>query len=124
MFTKKKEEALNSEIACLKHELTELKEIVKTQELIKLRAENARLKEIEQLVGKVRFKVKSVAYAEEENKVLVKYEIPNIKLDLDSENNPIKNDFFYSVNKLQLISFEDMKKIQVVLSEIKEKNKK
>ncbi len=124
MFTKKKEEALNSEIACLKHELAELKEIVKTQELIKLRAENARLKEIEQLVGKVRFKIKSVAYVEEENKILVKYEIPNIKVDLDSENNPIKNDFFYSVNKLQLIPFEDMKKIQVVISEIKDKNKK
>lgn len=121
MFTKKKEEALNSEIARLRHELSELKEIVKTQELIRLRAENARLKEIEQLTEKVKFKLKSVAYIEEENKILIKYEIPNIKLELDNDNNPVKNDFFYSVNKLQLISFDDMKKIQTVINEVKEK---
>ncbi len=122
MFTKKKEEKLKAEIATLSHELKELKEIVKTQELLRLRAENARLKEKEQLISNVRFRLKSVAYLEDENKILVKYDFPNIKIDLDNDNNPVKNDLFYSINMLQLISLDDMKRIQSVINEIKKQN--
>ena len=121
MFGKTKEE-LKSKIASLSHELAELKEIVKTQELIRLRAENTRLKEKEQLISKIQLRVKSVSYIEEENKVLVKYDIPNIKINLDSENSPVKNDMFYAINFLQLIPFDDMKKIQAVFDEIKKQN--
>ena len=72
MFTKKTKEQYDNEIALLKHEIADLREIIKTQELIKLRAENQRLKEKEQLISKVKFKLQDVAYLQEEDAILVK----------------------------------------------------
>ena len=121
MFTKKTKEKYDNEIALLKHELEDLRQIIKTQELIKLRNENARLKEKEQLINKVKFQLKDVGYLEEENAILVKYKIPDVKILVNEEGEPLKNDFFYAVNKLQLISFEDMKKISALIDNIKNK---
>lgn len=118
-LTKKKEEKYVREIANLKHEIKELTDIVKTQELLKLREENRRLKEKESLISNVKFCLKSVGYIQEDDTLLVKYEIPNIKLGFDNDRNLIKNELFYSINKLQLISLKDMKKIQSALDEIK-----
>ena len=118
-FTKKQKEAYDQKMAELKLELEDLKHIVKTQELMRLRAENARLKEKEELINKIRFKLKSVSYLEEEDKILCKYEIPPILVSIDSERNPIKNDMFFAINKLQIISFDDMKKIQNVIDNLK-----
>ena len=119
MFTKKKEQKYNEEIARLTHEIADLKEIIKTQELIKLRAENARLKEMEKDISKVKFRLRDVSYLEEEGILLVKYDIPFVKVPIDENGKVQKNDFFYSVNKLRLISLEDMKKISNVINEIK-----
>lgn len=119
MFTKKQKEQYDTEIARLKHEIEDLKEIVKTQELIKLRAENARLKEKEQLISKIKFKLRDVAFLDEERAILVKYQIPNVKVFVSPEGKVLKNDFFYAINKLQLISFDDMKKITAVIDNIK-----
>ena len=119
MFTKKQKQQYDNEIALLKHEIEDLRQIIKTQELIKLRAENAKLKEKEILIGKVRFKLKSVAYLENENFILVKYEIPPVKVPVDENGKVKNNDFFYAVNKLQMISFDDMKKISAVIDNIK-----
>ena len=118
-ITKKEKQKYTDEIAKLRHEIAELTQIVKTQELIKLRAENARLKEKEQLINKIRFKLKSVAYLDLEGEILVKYEIPPVKVPVDGSGNVLKNDFFYAVNKLQLLSFDDMKKISAVVDNIK-----
>ena len=119
MFTKKTKEAYDNKIALLTHELEDLRQIVKTQELLRLRAENERLKEKEQLINKIRFKLKTVAYLEEDQVILVKYEIPNVKVPVDEEGNVKKNDLFYAINKLQLLSMEDMKKISAVVDNIK-----
>lgn len=119
MFTKKKEEAYNNKISVLEHEIADLRQIVKTQELVRLRNENARLKEKEKLISQVKFKLKDVAYVAEDDFILVKYEIPNTRVHIDQDGNVIKNDFFYAINKLQLISFEDMKKIQNVIDALK-----
>lgn len=119
MFTKKTKQAYDNEIALLKHEIEDLRQIIKTQELIKLRAENAKLKEKEILIGKVRFKLKSVAYLENDGIILVKYEIPPVKVPVNEEGKVQNNDFFYAVNKLQMISFDDMKKISAVIDNIK-----
>ena len=119
MFTKKTKEAYDNKIALLTHELEDLRQIVKTQELLRLRAENERLKEKEQLISKIRFKLKTVAYLDEEQVILVKYEIPNVKVPVDEEGKVQKNDFFYAINKLQLLSMEDMKKISAVVDNIK-----
>ena len=119
MFGKKEREKYDTEIARLKHEIEDLKQIIKTQELIKLREENARLKEKEQLISKIKFRLKDVAFLAEEGIVLVKYNIPNVKVLVSPEGKVLKNDFFYAVNKLQLIPFEDMKKISAVIDNIK-----
>ena len=118
-ITKKQKDKYTDEIAKLRHEIADLTNIVKTQELIRLRAENAKLREKEQLIGKIRIKLKSVAYLDLEGKILVKYEIPPVTVPVDEEGNVLKNDFFYAINKLQLLSFEDMKKISAVVDNIK-----
>ena len=118
-ITKKKKEQLENEIVALKHEVEDLRQIIKTQELIHLRSENARLKEKEQLISRIRFKLKSASYLEEEGIILVKYEIPNVKVRVNEQGEVQKNDFFYAVNKLQLLSLEDLKKISAVVDNIK-----
>ena len=121
MFTKRQKKKYDDEIALLKHELEDLRQVIKTQELIKLRAENARLKEKEQLINKVRFMLKDIGYLEEENAILVKYKIPDIKVYINEENKPEKNEMFYAINRLQLISLQDMKKISAIIDNIKNK---
>lgn len=118
-FGKKQKEKYDNQIALLEHEIQDLREIIKTQELVRLRAENARLKEKEQLISKIKFQLKDVAYLEEDGVVLVKYVIPNVKVHVNDKGEILKNDFFYAVNKLQLISFDDMKKISAVVDNIK-----
>ena len=120
-ISKKKKEQMDNEISTLKHEVSDLRQIIKTQELIRLRTENARLKEKEQLISRVKFKLKSVAYLEEDGIILVKYEIPPVKVRVNEENEIQKNDFFYAVNKLQLLSLDDLKKISAVVDNIKNK---
>ena len=114
-FTKKKEEKYKQEIANLRHEIAELSQIIKTQELLRLRDENARLKEREELLKHVHIQIKDVAYVEEEGFILVKYMVPNQKVYVDREGKIAKNDTFFAINKLQLISLDDMKKVQKVV---------
>ena len=118
-FTKKKEQKYLDKIDALKYEIEDLKQIVKTQELMKLRAENARLKEIEKSIGLVHLKLKDVAYIEEDNSVLVKYEPFNLKILFNDKGHIIRNDMFCAINELRLLSFDDMKKIQAVLDKSK-----
>jgi len=123
MFITKKEKAKYvDEIATLKHEVAELKNIVKTQELIKLRNENARLKEKEQLISKIKFRLKDIAYLVEENEILAKYDVPALKISFNYDGKINKNDMFYAINKLQLISLEDMKKIQALIDQVTKQN--
>lgn len=118
-FGKKQKEEYDNKIALLTHELEDLRQIVKTQELLKLRAENERLKEKEKLISFVRFSLKDAVYLKEEGMLLVKYTVPPAKVMIDEEGNVTKNDFFYAINKLQLIPLEDMKKISNLIKEIK-----
>lgn len=118
-FTKKKEQKYLDKIDALKYEIEDLKQIVKTQELIKLRAENARLKELEKSIGLIHLKLKDVAYIEEENVVLVKYEPFSLKVMFNDKGGIIKNEMFCAINELRLLSFDDMKKIQAVLDKSK-----
>ena len=120
MFISKKEkERYENEIAALRHEVADLTNIVKTQELIKLRTENARLKEKEELIGKIRFRLKDVAYLKEEGFILVKYDVPFVKVPVNDNGEVQKNELFYAINKLQLLSLDDLKKISAVVDNIK-----
>jgi uncharacterized membrane protein (DUF106 family) len=122
MFTKKKEKAYNDKIAVLQHKIEELTEIIKTQELIKLRQENAYYKDREKSLSHISFKLKDVAFLEEENCILVKYEPMFAKVFIGDNGKILPNDFFIAVNKLRLLSLEDMKKISVVINNVKKGN--
>ena len=122
-ITNKKKKEYEDELAKLRHKIEELTQIVKTQELLRLRAENERLKEKEKLMKNVHMKVKSVSYIPEDNIILVKYDIAPARVPVNEEGQVQKNDFFYAVNKLQLISFDDMSKIQAVINQLKKEGK-
>lgn len=122
MFTKKKEKAYNEKIAVLQHKIEELTEIIKTQELIKLRQENAYYKDREKSLSHINLKLKDVAFLEEENCILVKYEPMFAKVFIGDNGKILPNDFFIAVNKLRLLSLEDMKKISVVINNVKKGN--
>lgn len=117
-FTKKKEEKYIQEIANLKHEMEELKQIIKTRELLALRAENERLREKEALISKVKIMLKDAFYLTEKNAIVVKYFIPNIEIAIDDDNKIVKNDMFYAINKLQMLPIKDMQKLQSVIDNI------
>ena len=57
-------------------------------------------------------------------KYAITYKSPTIIQEFDHEGNPIKNDFIYSINMLNLVSVEDWKKLQRIYDEQKQKNKK
>ena len=119
MMTKKKEQKLNEEIALLRHQVADLKQIIETQELIKLREENKHLREKEELISKVKFKLRDVTYLQGDEIILVKYEVPPIKIPVDDNGNVTKNDMFYSINKLMLLPLDDMKKISNLIQNVK-----
>ena len=119
MFGKKKEQALNQELDLLKHEIAELRGIIKTQELVKLRAENEQLREKSALIDKVRFSLKDVYYDSETGSLLVKYNFPNIRVYFNEDGTVQKNPLFIAINKLRLIPLEDMKKIQNCIDQVK-----
>lgn len=56
--------------------------------------------------------------------VEIEYDIPKIKLFLDEDGKMIKNNLFYSINMLNLISIEDMEQIQNKIEEAKKYNKR
>jgi hypothetical protein len=54
----------------------------------------------------------------------IEYEIPPIKIYFDDDGQMLKNERFYAINALDLISKEDMQKIQEILNEVIRRNKK
>ena len=118
-FTKKKEREYQEQIANLSHEVADLKDIIKTQELLKLRSEVAILREKEKNISLIHLKLKDIAYIEEDNSVLVKYEPFNLKILFNDKGHIIRNDTFCAINELRLLSYDDMKKIQACLDKSK-----
>lgn len=97
-------------------DLAELTKIVKTQELTRLRKIKDDYNVQSELLKDIRFKVKTIKSVVNENTGLpelrIAYEVPVVCLEFDEEGKPIKNNFFYASNFLELISIEDMEKIQ------------
>ena len=81
--------------------------------------------ELTDLLSHIKLKVKNVSISINENgncELKVDYQMPSQRISFDSENNVVKNNTFYSINKLNLISFEDMEKIQSKINEAKKRN--
>lgn len=54
--------------------------------------------------------------------IKIEYEIPPVKLIFDDNNDVMKNDIFYAINSLQLLSIEDERKLIEILEKIKNMN--
>ena len=120
MITKKQ---LKSDISKLTKEVEKLTNIVVTDELKKLREIKKLYEKQNELLSKVRFKVKSVKLVDngENPNVVVIYQLPVINIPLNEEGEPAeKNDFFYSVNALGLVGNDDYEKIRRALRDAKE----
>lgn len=77
------------------------------------------------LLSHVKLKVKNVSISVNENgnhQLKVDYQVPSQFITFDSENNVLKNNTFYSINRLNLISFEDMAKIESKINEARKRN--
>lgn len=111
------------ELKKIQSDIAELTNIVKTQELVKLRKANDDFKLQTELLKDIKFKVKSVKTVVDDrtglSAVRIQYEIPDVFVELDEEGRPLKNKFFYASNYLELISYEDMEKIQHELDKSK-----
>ena len=57
-------------------------------------------------------------------KYAITYKSPTIIQEFDHDGNPIKNDFIYSINMLNLVSVEDWSKLQQIYDTEKQKVKK
>ena len=106
---------LIEEITQLKNEVIDLKKAVITEELKKLREEKKQYDQQTELLSHIQLKVKDARIINDiENDavfVRVVYDLPTIVISLDENGKAKKNDFFYSVNALELIDLKDLEKL-------------
>lgn len=87
----------------------------------------AKYEEIINLLKNVKINVKKFSSELKDNAMMslkIEYEIPPIELIFDSENTLLVNERFRAMNLLNLISFEDMAKIQEQLKIVEKQNQK
>lgn len=80
--------------------------------------------ELKELLQNICFDVEIVEGLDDkgENQYTLLYKNPEVILNFDEYGDPIKNNFFYSMNMLDLLSYESTQKLYNII--IKEKNKK
>ena len=125
-FVSKKE--LQKEIVDLKEQIKQLEKIVINDELKYLREQKKLFDEQTELLKGVQFRVKDVKAIKneitDETQIRIVYQLPVIILNVDDDGKPSKNDFFYSVNSLGLISLEDTEKLVKCIDNVKNEKQK
>lgn len=117
MITKKD---LQNQIEALTEKVKELTEIVVTDELRFLKEEKKNFDEQTALLSDVKFRVKSVKVTDEQDSIVITYQLPVVTLKLDEQGNPIeKIPFFYAVNALGLVGISDYETIQNAINHVK-----
>lgn len=82
-------------------------------EFSKLKKDSEELKQIKSLLAHIQISVKR-AIPMDDGTIKIVYELPTICINPEQ-----KNELFYSINMLNLISIDDMKKIQKAIDTIK-----
>lgn len=110
----------------LKHletDLSELTRIVKNREYQELKRQSEDFETTKKLLENVKIDVKEIKTVLDQDTmddvITIKYELPIVTIRFDENGDPYKNELFYSLNSLNLISYEDMEKIQKQLDKIK-----
>lgn len=120
MFNRKRIEELQKTV-------NELKEIVVTQELTRLRNINKDYKEQCELLSHIHLELKNVRTVERDDGsyyLEVSYKTPVVHISFNEEGKLVRNDFFRSVNMLNLLSQEDTERIAKEISAAERKIKK
>lgn len=116
---------IRKRIKKLEDSITELTKIVKTREYNLLKEESKELHEIKELLDQVKIEVKDAKLVLDQDSMeeilTIQYQLPNISLRFDENGDPYKNNVFYAINALNLISLEDMEKIRKLLYQYKTK---
>lgn len=106
----------NKKIQELQEKVDKLTSLIENEEYKKLKRIEENYATQKELIQHIKIKLKSVRTILDENtgekSILVKYEIPDVVVRFDN-GKPIKENTFYAINSLELISFEDMKKIHL-----------
>jgi uncharacterized protein YuzE len=102
----------------IQKELKELKKLVETNELERLRRRHDELITQNKLLEYIKINVAKARVVETEEgdkSVVVKFSMPDIVLKFDEDGNVIKNNTFYAINYLNLLSIEDTLKLNEIL---------
>ena len=114
MFNKKQS------LIAIEQKIDHLTGLLEGDELNKLKHDSEELKEIKELLSHVKLKIKDVRVVNDSS-IVVNYDAPRVVIQLDDEGKPIKDEFFYATNMLNLISYEDMSKFSEILRKAKKK---
>lgn len=110
----------------MQKELFDLKQTVVTQELVRLREESKKYKEVQEDLRNVHLKIKTVRQIENEDGHFfeVTYAPIKITMTVDEDGKLSRNEFFRSTNRLNLLSNEDFILLEKEIAKIKNKYKK
>jgi len=108
------------QLAQMQKSIEELEKAVELGELKRLRAIEEKYKETIKNLQNVRLQVKNVKYVQAEGTITIVYDAPIITLCVEDNGEIDFNQVFYSINMLNLISGEDMIKIQKELNKVKQ----
>lgn len=110
----------------LKKEIAEIKE--KIDFLVSGSFEKAKkYDEQTNLLKKIKFDVKKTSLFADKNGLIgveIEYSMPKIQVFFDEDGEIVLNETFFAINKLDLITYDDMKKINEKLKEAKIRNLK
>lgn len=114
---------INKKIDDLQASLLELKKVIETNELNRLRQESLDLKEIKEQLSNIKIRVRTCnTYDDQETgckMIKVVYDIPVQEVYFDENGNAKLNKTFKAINMLNLLSNKDYLKIQKNISKIK-----
>lgn len=112
----------------LTQEISDLKSLIKSREYERLKEESKSYKETLELLSKIKIGLDKVEVLNGDNfdgyVVKIKYKLPSATIYFDDNNNPIKNEMFYAINYLELMNYEDMKKVIGTFEKIKKGGEK
>ena len=108
------------QLAQMQKSIEELEKAIEMNELRRLRAVETKYKEMTKDLQNVKLQVKTVKYVKAEGTVTIIYEAPAVILNVEDNGEIDFNQVFYSINMLNLISGEDMIKIQKELNKVKQ----
>lgn len=114
----------------LRKDVKQIKKIVEEMNNASSKIVNEKARKYDELMSylkNINFNIDKIIPAVDDfgkTKYAITYKSPTIIQEFDQIGNPIKNDFIFSINMLNLLSADDWSKLQTIYTSEKEKNKK